>query len=143
MKAEGTATPTGSVAAGNLLELRRKKISELGWSPGKNLGMQAFLMWMAGSEIHIFSIMIVSMGFFNSISAIMGTNQAFAKLDTVPELAMEVQLHKLLYIALNLVGLGIAMVKCYWMGLLPTAAADWVNSTPRMAVEFSSAGFFG
>lgn len=46
-------------------------------------------------------------------------------------------LPKLTYIALNCVGLGIAIAKCNSMGLLPQKS-DWAYTTPLQPQEYSA-----
>ncbi|KAG9130720.1 hypothetical protein Leryth_012679 [Lithospermum erythrorhizon] len=54
---------------------------------------------------------------------------------------VDLLLPKLVYIALNLVGLGIGVWKLNTLGLLPTHASDWVSSLPpAQEVEYSGGG---
>eukprot|EP00953_Heterococcus_sp_UTEX-ZZ885_P036000 18565-Heterococcus_DN1.PRE.1 len=48
---------------------------ELAAAPGKNLMMNAFMMYMSGSSINIFSIMITAMLLSSTTSAVLNTNK--------------------------------------------------------------------
>jgi len=102
--------------------------------------MNAFMMWMAGNEVHLFSIMITLMAIMNSGKALVGTGATFQALTVgLPEDCKgDVTRAKAMFLLLNLVGLGMAVMKCYYLGLLPTAASDWVDSTPQLPMEFAA-----
>eukprot|EP00668_Euglena_longa_P041919 GGOE01055243.1.p2 GENE.GGOE01055243.1~~GGOE01055243.1.p2 ORF type:complete len:143 (-),score=55.94 GGOE01055243.1:219-617(-) len=121
--------------------LKKDKLWEAAKSPRSGLFMNAFMMWMAGNEVHLFSIMITLMALVNSAKALFTTNSVFARLEVPAEFADDALRAKALFVLLNLVGLGMAMMKCYWLGLLPTAASDWVDGTLQLPVEFSSGSF--
>ncbi|CAA3008864.1 NRT1 PTR FAMILY [Olea europaea subsp. europaea] len=54
---------------------------------------------------------------------------------------VDLLLPKLVFIALNLVGLGMGVWKLNTLGLLPTHVSDWVSSLPpAQEVEFSGGG---
>lgn len=50
--------------------LKLKKAWDMSISSCKGIPMTAFMLWMAGDSIQIFSILILAMNFFNSIKAI-------------------------------------------------------------------------
>eukprot|EP00992_Anisonema_acinus_P006724 TRINITY_DN2240_c0_g1_i1.p3 TRINITY_DN2240_c0_g1~~TRINITY_DN2240_c0_g1_i1.p3 ORF type:complete len:105 (+),score=28.89 TRINITY_DN2240_c0_g1_i1:101-415(+) len=102
--------------------------------------MNGFMMWMSGSELNIFSIMITGMTIMGPLKAIADVNKTM-KTDA-PELAGELQRAKALYVLMNVVGLLVALYKCYSMGLLPTSTSDWVDSTPQVPLEFASGSFY-
>ncbi len=64
-----------------LAALKSKRSMDAAFAPLKNIGMNAFMLYMGGKSIRIFSIMLVAMAFMNPIQAIMGTTQMFSKLD--------------------------------------------------------------
>lgn len=41
----------------------------------KNLGMMAFMMWMSGSQIHLFSIMMTASGIYQPIMSIVNSGE--------------------------------------------------------------------
>lgn len=51
-----------------------QKAWELAYSPGKSIFMTAFMMWMSGSSVNIFSIMITIYSFWNPFKAILQVN---------------------------------------------------------------------
>eukprot|EP00667_Euglena_gracilis_P026422 EG_transcript_31803 len=118
--------------------LKKDKMWEMAMSPKGGLFMNAFMMWMSGNEVHLFSMMITMMALVNSGKALFTTSAVFARLDVPAEFADDVLRAKAVFILLNLVGLGMAMMKCYWLGLLPTAASDWVDGTLQLPVEFAT-----
>ncbi|KAF8392985.1 hypothetical protein HHK36_021226 [Tetracentron sinense] len=114
---------------------RQRKEAEVNWksqkawevaqAPFKNLMMMGFMMWMAGSTVHLFSIGITFSALWQPISALQGVGKLFqpykdTKVDTL--------VPKLLFIALNLAGLALGVWKLNTLGLLPTHASDWVSS---------------
>ena len=44
-------------------------------APGRNLLMTAFMLWMSGSTVNIFSIMITVMYLFNPLKALFQVNK--------------------------------------------------------------------
>lgn len=113
-----------------MMELKQKKVWELAQAPFRGLFMTAFLMYMSGNQVHIFPIIVTVMAIVNPLKSIFTTNAAFQSFDDerVPTL-----LPKLVYIFFNLVGLGIALLKCYYMGLLPNQT-DWLLSAPQQVL---------
>ncbi|XP_078433675.1 ER membrane protein complex subunit-like protein [Wolffia australiana] len=114
---------------------KSQKAWEVAQAPFKNLLMMAFMMWMAGSTVHLFSIGITFSALWQPISALQSVGKVFepykdSKVDTLAP--------KLLFIALNLAGLGLGFYKLNTLGLLPTHVSDWVSSLPPAPeVEFS------
>ncbi|XP_052208895.1 uncharacterized protein LOC127812524 isoform X2 [Diospyros lotus] len=127
---------------------RQKKDAELNWkaqkawevalAPFKNLLMMGFMMWMAGSTVHLFSIGITFSALWQPIHALQAVGKVFepykdGKLDLLGT--------RLLFIALNLGGLALGVWKLNTLGLLPTHASDWVSSLPpAQVVEYSGGG---
>ncbi|CAA6672234.1 unnamed protein product [Spirodela intermedia] len=111
---------------------KAQKAWEVAQAPFKNLLMMGFMMWMAGSTVHLFSIGITFSALWQPVSALQNVGKALQGLksgDFSP---------KLLFIALNLVGLGLGFYKLNTLGLLPTHVSDWVSSLPPPPeVEFS------
>ena len=143
--------------------------------PFMGMVQNGFMMWMSGSHITIWSMMMTSMGIFNPISAIANVNQMFKRVSLCnpisrhqcrsplgqplplmfsffnllalrlrgcsrPAPGMRWQFEdgdtdlttpKLVYVALNLASLGVALYKCKSMGLLPVTAADWTGLLPE------------
>uniref|UniRef100_A0A5B7B628 ER membrane protein complex subunit 4 n=1 Tax=Davidia involucrata TaxID=16924 RepID=A0A5B7B628_DAVIN len=127
---------------------RQKKDAEANWksqkawevaqAPFKNLLMMGFMMWMAGSTVHLFSIGITFSALWQPISALQGVGKVF---EPYRDGKVELLGPKLVFIALNLVGLALGVWKLNTLGLLPTHASDWVSSLPpAQEVEYSGGG---
>ncbi|ESR63496.1 hypothetical protein CICLE_v10009603mg [Citrus x clementina] len=122
---------------------RQKKDAEANWksqkawevaqAPFKNLMMMGFMMWMAGSTVHLFSIGITFSALWQPISALQGVGKVF---EPYKDSKVDLLGPKLLFIALNLGGLALGVWKLNTLGLLPTHASDWVSSLPPALVQF-------
>ncbi|KAG5540811.1 hypothetical protein RHGRI_020895 [Rhododendron griersonianum] len=100
---------------------RQKKDAEANWksqkawevaqAPFKNLLMMGFMMWMAGSTVHLFSIGITFSALWQPLSALQGVGKVFAP---YKDSKVDLLAPKLLFIALNLGGLalGVWKVRC-------------------------------
>ncbi|KAA3477752.1 ER membrane protein complex subunit 4-like [Gossypium australe] len=150
---------------------RQKKDAEANWkaqkawevaqAPFKNLLMMGFMMWMAGSTVHLFSIGITFSALWQPISALQGVGKGklsydfyfsnavdsskfhfdFAVFEPYKDNKVDLLGPKLLFIALNLGGLALGVWKLNTLGLLPTHASDWVSSlSPAQEVEYSGGG---
>jgi hypothetical protein len=118
---------------------RQRQAQAIAMAPGKQLFMTAFMLWMSGFHITIFSIMFTGMAVMNPCKSLLNVNQAFKAVDDGKTSLLQ---WKLVFCALNCVGLAMAAYKCHYMGLLPLYASDWVGLLPiRKAVEFSGAMF--
>ncbi|KAG6520180.1 hypothetical protein ZIOFF_017218 [Zingiber officinale] len=127
---------------------RQKKDAEAAWklqkawevaqAPFKNLLMMGFMMWMAGSTVHLFSIGITFSALWQPISALQGVGKVF---EPYKDPRVDTLAPKLLFIALNLAAMALGVWKLNSLGLLPTHASDWVSSLPTAPeVEYSSGG---
>ena len=109
----------------------------MAYSPGKNLLTTAFMLWMSGSSVQIFSIMMTGMALINPLKAIFGVNEFFSAL--AKEEGVDIHLPKLIYLSLQLLSLGLALYKCSTMGLLPLTSADWTSFIPSKSIDEHSA----
>ncbi|PIA45988.1 hypothetical protein AQUCO_01600330v1 [Aquilegia coerulea] len=127
---------------------RQKKDAEANWkaqkawevaqAPFKNLMMMGFMMWMAGSTVHLFSIGITFSALWQPISALQGIGKVF---EPYKDSKVDILTPKLLFAALNLAALALGVWKLNTLGLLPTHASDWVSSLPpAQEVEYSGGG---
>jgi len=55
-----------------------QKARELAWSPAKNFMMTGLMLWMSGSGVHIFSIMITGMAIYNPVKSAVTVNTGTA-----------------------------------------------------------------
>jgi hypothetical protein len=79
---------------------------EIAYAPGKNLPMTAFMLWMSGAGVHIFSIMMTAMAMFNPIKGIMNVNAAFKAVD---DGKTDLMMPKMTFIACNCAGLALGL----------------------------------
>ena len=98
--------------------LKLKKAWELAIAPAKQLPMNAIGMWMTGNSLQIFSIFMVFTLFRGPLTALMNINATFQRFET-PTIKSQMIGVKLLYIATNLLALGLGIYKVNKMGLLP------------------------
>lgn len=106
-------------------------------APFKNILMLAFMMWMSGSQLHLFSIMTTMSGVYQPLSAILKSAEAFPP---DPEGKLNTVMPRLVYCAVNGLGLAFAAYRINLMGLLPTHLSDWVSSIDAPQVMEHSAG---
>eukprot|EP01018_Ginkgo_biloba_P006727 Gb_01078 [translate_table: standard] len=117
---------------------KAQKAWEVAQAPFKNLFMMGFMMWMAGSTVHLFSIGITFSALWQPISALQGVGKVF---EPYQDSRIDTLLPKVVYIALNLAGLLLGIWKLNTLGLLPTHASDWVSSlSPAPEIEYSGGG---
>ncbi|GAA5938089.1 hypothetical protein JCM3775_005337 [Rhodotorula graminis] len=117
----------------DLNELRQAKAWELALAPAKAVPMQAFMMYMSGGGIQIFSIMSVWFLLKQAVSGMMGVDKAFAPFEAAskakvgapkvePQSFLE---QKIVYVICQFGLLAVGLWKCNSMGILPTSAEDW------------------
>jgi hypothetical protein len=129
-----TPAKAAAAAAASYAALKEKRAWDLAIAPAKSLPMQAFMLYMSGGGVQIFSMGIVLMLLLTPFKNIAGINTAFApfapttsnanSLNTLP-------LQKLAYVACNLLTLAVGLWKCRSMGLLPTGTGDWLAFETR------------
>lgn len=113
-----------------------KKAWDIALSPLKSVPMNLFLMYMAGSSISIFPIMMVGMSMLRPIKALWATNQTFKAIE-----GTNATLQKFIYLLGNIVNVGLALYKCHSMGILPTHTSDWLAfQEPQVQMEYSVGG---
>ncbi|KAG9253238.1 uncharacterized protein F5Z01DRAFT_158377 [Emericellopsis atlantica] len=105
--------------------LKLKKAWEVALAPVKSLPMTAIMMYMSGSSLQIFSIMMVVMAFKNPLMGIVNTQQAFERFES-PSVSGRLLQVKLVYVVCQLVALAVGIWKVNQMGLLPTTRSDWL-----------------
>ncbi|KAJ2719848.1 hypothetical protein GGI07_004967 [Coemansia sp. Benny D115] len=114
------------------MTLRAKKAWEVATSPGKTLPMQAFMAWMSGTSVSIFSILITGMILMTPLKTIMAVQQTFAPLEKVAKGSgkLDLTMQKATFVAINLAGILFGIYRLSIMGLLPTATSDWLVFIP-------------
>eukprot|EP00956_Cyclotella_meneghiniana_P045436 scaffold369051_cov76-Cyclotella_meneghiniana.AAC.3 len=110
-----------------LMAIRARKQSKamtIALSPGKQLGMNAFMLWMSGKNLNIFSISTTSTAVMSPIKGILSVGTAFRACED-PEGKVDLTSSKALFVLLNLIWFGVGMYKLATMKLLPLTSADW------------------
>ena len=115
---------------------KQRQIMAIAWAPGKSLFTTAIMLYMSGTSIQLFSIMTTGMALVNPLRGLASTETAFA--DFKGEEGIDTRLPKLMYVAMQLLSLGIALYQCSRMGLLPVTSADWTSFIPVKNVLESS-----
>lgn len=103
---------------------KQSKAMSIALSPGKQIAMNAFMLWMSGRNLNIFSISITSMAIMNPIKGIINVKNAFRSCED-PDGNVDLSSSKALFVVLNLVWLGVGLYKMATMKLLPLTSADW------------------
>ncbi|KAK9695922.1 hypothetical protein K7432_012727 [Basidiobolus ranarum] len=126
--------------------LKLKKAWEVSLAPAKNIPMNGFMLYMSGSGVQIFSIIITGMLFFQPFQALMNLGPVFERFEAkpskgkgkVPEEQVNLMLPKLVFIAVQLTIMCMGVYKLSSMGLLPTASSDWLAfMDPKQMLEFT------
>lgn len=113
-----------------------KKSWELALGPLKQVPMNLFIMYMAGSSISIFPIMMVGMLVIRPVKALFTLQHTFKMIE-----GSHAAGQKFVYFLGNIVNIALALYKCQSMGLLPTHASDWLAFVqPQSPLEFSGGG---
>lgn len=118
------------------LAAKQRQVMGIAYGPGKSLLTTAFMLWMSGSSVQIFSIMMTGMALVNPIKAIAGVNSTFKAFDN--EEGLDLKFPKLVFLLLQLLAFGVGLYKCSTMGLLPLTSADWVSTLPISPYEASA-----
>lgn len=103
---------------------KQSKAMSIAISPGKQIAMNGFMLWMSGKSLNIFSISITTMAILNPVKGIMGVSNAFRSCED-PDGKVDLTSSKALYVLMNLVWLGVGLYKMANMKLLPLTSADW------------------
>ncbi|KAJ8907620.1 hypothetical protein NDN08_007730 [Rhodosorus marinus] len=104
----------------------QKNVWVVAFSPGKNVLLTGFMLFVAARGTNVFTIMTVISMLFMQLNAISNINKTFsASLSADPRLNDIAAAPKLVYVLLCSVGLSIALYKGYVLGLLPLTESDW------------------
>jgi len=118
-------------------ELLYASAMSIAQAPGKQLFMTAFMLWMSGNSLQIFSIMMLGMALWTPLGELFNVNQRFARF---ADANVSMLVPKITFVAIQLAGLALGLYKCNTMGLLPTATADWIDPTVRLPVQVAGGG---
>ncbi|PPR00047.1 hypothetical protein CVT24_009003 [Panaeolus cyanescens] len=126
--------PSASSSTATYDALKEKRAWDVAIAPAKSLPMQAFMLYMSGGGVQIFSIGIVFMLLLSPFKNIAGMNEAFAQYapsNSNPRSLTTLFLHKIVYVLCNMLTLAVGLWKCRSMGLLPTGTGDWLAFESR------------
>jgi len=122
--------------ARDIAAMKTKKANDLANGQAKSIFFTLFMLWMSGSGINIFSIMITVGTLFTPLKGFLNLNTSFKHLEGE---GVDLLFPKVKYLFFNLVVLGATTYKLQSMGLLPFAAGDWIGLIPYKHVfEFST-----
>ena len=109
--------------------VRRKQsmAMSLATGPGKSILMNAFMMYMSGSQLNMWSITIVSGAIMSPLKSIMSLHSTFARFED-PSGKVDLNMPKLVYVILNVIWLGVGLYKMSKMRLLPTMSSDYAGT---------------
>ncbi|KAL3918366.1 MAG: hypothetical protein SGARI_007488, partial [Bacillariaceae sp.] len=105
-----------------LIEKRKQKAMALAMKPGQQIAMNAFMMYMSGASLNMFSITTTSTAILTPLTSIFAVERTFGSFD------VDTQMAKLVFVGINLVWLAIGLYKMSSMRLLPTPSADFADS---------------
>ncbi|KAF8517046.1 hypothetical protein BU17DRAFT_76508 [Hysterangium stoloniferum] len=123
----GTRSP--KEIAESYAALKQKRAWDLAISPAKSLPMQAFMLYMSGGGVQIFSMGIVVVLLsspFKALAAINTTFAPFAPKGSNAHALSTLLLQKSAFLFCNMLLVALGVWKCKSMGLLPTGTADWL-----------------
>ncbi|GAA6021032.1 hypothetical protein JCM11491_005973 [Sporobolomyces phaffii] len=135
------ATPSAKGSGVNLDALRSQKAWEVALAPAKSVPMQAFMMYMTGGGIQVFSVMSVWFLLKQAVGGMLGVENVFAPFTaasrstlapSTPSRASDAEApqsftqQKLVYLLCQLGLLAVGLWKLNSMGLLPTHESDWI-----------------
>ncbi|CAB9517083.1 membrane protein complex subunit 4 [Seminavis robusta] len=126
--ADGNSTSAMAASSQQQKALQSKlqsKAMSVATKPGQQILMNAFMLWMSGKTLNIFSISVTSQAILGPINSILSLDKTFGPMQ---DQNADVSIPKLIFVALNMVWLGIGLYKMTSMRLLPTTSADWTGS---------------
>jgi len=114
-------------------ELKSKRAWDLAITPAKSLPMNAFMLYMSGTGVQVFSISTLVMLLFSPFKAMGAMEKAFApfKPSTSSSGFDPLFLQKVVYMLANLLPIALALWKCQQMGLIPMGTGDWLAFETR------------
>ncbi|KAI9446764.1 DUF1077-domain-containing protein, partial [Lactarius indigo] len=132
-KAQSHSKSSTATALGSLESLKVKRAWDFAISPVKSLPMQAFMLYMSGGGVQIFSMGIVAMLLLSPFKNVSAMNTAFAPFAPGPPSSPSAKslttlpLQKLAYLGCNILTLALGLWKCRSMGLAPNGnlATGW------------------
>ncbi|CAO3608408.1 unnamed protein product [Mucor fragilis] len=131
----------------NQVAIKMKRAWDVAMGPAKSIPMNAIMIYMSGTSLQIFTVMVTAMLFFNPVKAIMTTQQTFSRFesDITPtstgkaQPKVDLMMPKLAFIGLHIVTILLGVYKVNAMGLLPNTASDWLAFIkPKEILEYAA-----
>jgi hypothetical protein len=127
-----------SASAQNINAVKEKIAWNVALGPVKSLPMKAFMMYMVGSQISIFPIMMMCMNSFQTIQGLLQFKNATKAFDGNEQKI----LLTMFWIFGQMLCCGMVIWQCNRMGILPTHPSDWLTfSSPAVSLETSSKNY--
>jgi ER membrane protein complex subunit 4 len=126
---------SNSISQEQRVARRQKDAMGFAYSPAKNIFSTGLMLWMSGNSIQIFSIYATGNALTTPITAMLRAPTMFKRFEME---GVDLTVPLLVFYAMQLVCLAIAVWKLNGMGLLPMTAADWTNYIPIREVIESS-----
>lgn len=120
-KSLNPSAAASSKNADALVAKRKQKAMAIAMKPGQQVAMSAFMMYMSGNNLNIFSISTTSSAILGPLASIFQLDKTFGSLDVDTSMA------KLVYVGLNVAWLAVGLYKMSSMRLLPTTSADFAD----------------
>ncbi|KAH7106240.1 endoplasmic reticulum protein [Auriculariales sp. MPI-PUGE-AT-0066] len=114
--------------------LKERRAWDVAIGPAKQLPMQAFMLYMSGSSLQVFSIgtlVMLLFGPFTNVGKINSTFAPYLPTDADKQRQATFILQKLVFVACNLLTLALGLWKCWQVGLLPRGTGDWIAFETR------------
>ncbi|KAK4509044.1 uncharacterized protein ATC70_007394 [Mucor velutinosus] len=129
----------------NQVAIKMKRAWDVAMGPAKSIPMNAIMIYMSGTSLQIFTVMVTAMLFFNPVKAIMTTQQTFSRFESdttttgKAQPKVDLTMPKLTFIGLHIVTILLGVYKVNAMGLLPNTASDWLAFIkPKEILEYAA-----
>jgi Protein of unknown function (DUF1077) len=100
--------------------------------------MTLFMMYMSGSGMNIFTLLITFQFIKQPVGSLMQVEQAFSQFKGRGIILLP---YKLVYLGIHLFIFTIGLYKLYTIGLLPLNSADWIDMVPNHHQKETIIGF--
>ncbi|KAI8877396.1 DUF1077-domain-containing protein [Backusella circina FSU 941] len=125
------------------VEIKVKRAWDVAMGPAKSIPMNAIMIYMSGTSLQIFTVMVTAMLFFQPAKAIMSVQQTFSRFESTgaakEQPGADLLVPKLAFIGLHIVTILLGVYKVNTMGLLPNTTSDWLSFIkPKDILEFSA-----
>ena len=117
-------TPKEKQRAATLVKKKGQMAMGLASSPAKSIMMSAFMMYMSGSNLNIWTINTMSTAIVTPLTALFGIRMQFARFQDADR-KVDLTTPKIIFVVLNMVWLYVGLYKMSKMRLLPTYSSDW------------------